>query len=138
MQEVAGPRHHLDAHTAREVRLQALHEVGADAAVVGAVEVERGHLERHAHGLEDAVELGRVVEDGPHGVAVVLASYFDDRIRRRRMRAVPDVGAAARQVIETCVFWAVHRHWDARPQRVDDAAARATAVHFVVHALAKE
>jgi len=72
------------------------------------------------------------------GLVALLARYFDDRIRRRRMRPVPDVEVAARQVIETCVFWAVHRHWDARPQTVDDAVARATALHFVVNALAKE
>lgn len=72
------------------------------------------------------------------GLGALLARYIDDRIRRRRMRPVPDVAVAARQVIETCVFWAVHRHWDARPQGVDDVVARATAVHFVVHALAKE
>src|SRR4029453_651055 len=72
------------------------------------------------------------------GLGTLLARYFDDRIRRRRMLPVPDVGVAARLVIETCVFWAVHRHWDARPQGVTDATARATAVHFVVNALAKE
>jgi len=77
-------------------------------------------------------------EGARQGLATLLAQYFDDRIRRRRIRPVPDVAVAARQVIETCVFWAVHRHWDARPQDVDDAVARATAVHFVVHALAKE
>jgi AcrR family transcriptional regulator len=77
-------------------------------------------------------------EGAREGLAALLARYFDDRIRRRRLRPVPDVAAAARQVIETCVFWAVHRHWDARPQSVDDAVARAIAVHFVVHALAKE
>jgi AcrR family transcriptional regulator len=77
-------------------------------------------------------------EGARQGLAMLLAQYFDDRIRRQRMRPVPDVAVAARQVIETCVFWAVHRHWDARPQSVDDAVARATAVHFVVHALAKE
>jgi AcrR family transcriptional regulator len=77
-------------------------------------------------------------EGARQGLVTLLARYFEDRIRRRRMRPVPDVGVAARLVIETCVFWAVHRHWDARPQDVTDATARATAVHFVVNALAKE
>jgi hypothetical protein len=77
-------------------------------------------------------------EGARHGLVTLLARYFEDRIRRRRMRAVPDVDVAARLVIETCVFWAVHRHWDARPQDVTDATARATAVQFVVNALAKE
>jgi hypothetical protein len=77
-------------------------------------------------------------EGAREGLGTLLARYFDDRIRRRRMLPVPDVAVAARQVIETCVFWAVHRHWDARPQGVIDAVARATAVHFVVHGFAKE
>jgi hypothetical protein len=41
-------------------------------------------------------------------------------------------------VIETAVFWAVHRHWDPRPQTVGEAAARETVVDFLVSALAKE
>ncbi len=78
------------------------------------------------------------LEGARGGLVELLGGYLDDRIRRRRLRPVPDVPAAARQVLETCVVWAVHRHWDPHLCRVDDAVARATAVHFVVHALVKE
>jgi hypothetical protein len=36
------------------------------------------------------------------------------------------------------VFWAVHRHWDPHPQRVDESVAEETVVRFIVGALAKE
>src|SRR5689334_24508045 len=49
-----------------------------------------------------------------------------------------DVKAAARLVIEIAVFWAVHRHWEPQPQNIDDAAAKATVVHFTVSALRSE
>ncbi len=72
------------------------------------------------------------------GLVALLGRWIEDRTRRRRFRPVPDVELAARQVLETSVFWAVHRHWDAHPEPVDDAGARAIAVHFIVHALVKE
>jgi AcrR family transcriptional regulator len=78
------------------------------------------------------------LETGRGGLLALLASYLADRIRRRRVRPVPDVPAAARQILETCACWAVHRHWDPQLRSVDDAVARATVVHFLVHALVKE
>jgi hypothetical protein len=87
----------------------------------------------------DWPEMAALWLDGARsGLVELLGSYLDDRIRRRRLHPVPDIPAAARQILETCVCWAVHRHWDPDLQRVDDAVARATAVHFVVHALVKE
>lgn len=72
------------------------------------------------------------------GLITLLARYLDERIRRKRFRPVPDTAAAARLIIETVVFWAVHRHWDAHPQAVDDAVAKDTVVRFIVGALATE
>lgn len=72
------------------------------------------------------------------GLIVLLAQYLDDRRRLRRVHAYPDSTVAARLLIETIVFWAVHRHWDAHPQTVDDAVSRETVIAFVVHALVKE
>ena len=51
---------------------------------------------------------------------------------------MPDVKAAARLILETTVYWAVHRHWDSRPEPITDDLARDTVVHFVVSALRKE
>ncbi len=72
------------------------------------------------------------------GLITLLARYLDDRIRRGLVHPVPDTSVAARLIIETTVFWAVHRHWDAHPQAVEDAVAETTVVRFVAGALAKE
>lgn len=71
------------------------------------------------------------------GLVGLLTAYLEDRIAAGKLRSVPDASAAARVVIETAVFWAVHRHWDADPQRIDEATAKATVVHFTVGALTK-
>jgi AcrR family transcriptional regulator len=72
------------------------------------------------------------------GFLSLLTQYLEDRLRRRVFRPVPDVAAAARLILETIVFWAVHRHWDAHPETIDDATAKATVTRFVVGTLAKE
>jgi hypothetical protein len=68
----------------------------------------------------------------------VLTQYLDDRMRRKLLRPLPDAAVAARLLIETIVFWAVHRHWDPHPQAVEETVAKETVVRFVVGALAKE
>ncbi len=72
------------------------------------------------------------------GLLAALREYLASRIRRGRMTAVPDVQAAARLVVETTVFWAVHRHYESRPETISEELARDTVVHFVVRALTKE
>ena len=67
-----------------------------------------------------------------------LGQYLKDRGRRRLLRPVPDAAVAARLIIETLVFWAVHRHWESHPQAVDESVAKETVVRFIVSALAKE
>ena len=49
-----------------------------------------------------------------------------------------DARVTARIVLETVVFWAVHRHWDPSPQLVDEQVAEEAVVHFVLRALSKE
>ena len=77
-------------------------------------------------------------EGGRGGLIGLLTQYLEDRMRRRLLRPLPDATVAARLLIETIVFWAVHRHWDPHPQTVDEAVAKETVVRFVVGALAKE
>ena len=72
------------------------------------------------------------------GLVRLLGQYLEDRSRRKLLRPVPDAAVAARLLIETVVFWAVHRHWDPHPQRVDESVAKETVVRFIVSALAKE
>jgi len=103
-------------------------------------------LARHRVGIElldrcaaDQPELAGVWHGtGRAGALELLRRYLADRIRRRCLRAVDDVAVTARIVLETTVFWAVHRHWDPSPQVVDDRTAEDAVVEFVVRALAPE
>ncbi len=103
-------------------------------------------LARHRRGLKlvdrsakDLPELAAIwFETARGGLVERLTSYLDDRIGARLLHRVPDACAAARVIIETTVFWAVHRHWDVNPQTIDESKAKETVVHFTVGALAKE
>ena len=93
-------------------------------------------LDRCAH---DHPELAAVwYATGREGVRDLLRRYLEDRIRRRRLPAVADPAITARIVLETAVFWAVHRHWDPSPQDVEEAAAEEAVVEFVTRALCTE
>ena len=75
---------------------------------------------------------------GRGGALTLLARYLEDRIRRRQLRKVRDLRVAARTVLETVVFWAVHRHWDPAPEAITDAVAEQTVVELLVRALTAE
>jgi AcrR family transcriptional regulator len=100
-------------------------------------------LSRHRVGIklldrcsQDHPELAAVwYGTGREGALALLRRYLEDRIRRGRLARVEDPAVTARIVLETAVFWAVHRHWDASPQAVDEAAAERAVVQFVVRAL---
>jgi AcrR family transcriptional regulator len=72
---------------------------------------------------------------GREGTLALLARYLADRARRGRLRRFEDAPVAARIVLETLVFWAVHRHWDPSPQAVDEASVRRTVLAFLTSAL---
>jgi len=87
----------------------------------------------------DHPELAALWFEGARGGLVhLLGRYLEDRSRRRLLRPLPDPAVAARLLIETVVFWAIHRHWDAHPQPVDESVAKETVLRFLVNALAKE
>jgi AcrR family transcriptional regulator len=102
-------------------------------------------LARHRTAIElldrcapDYPELAKVwYRAGREGALSLLARYLGDRARRGRIRRFEDGSVAARIVLETLVFWAVHRHRDPSPQGVDDEAARRTVLDFLLHALLK-
>ena len=77
-------------------------------------------------------------EGGRGGLIALLTQYLDERVRRRVFRSVPDTTVAARLIIETVTFWAVHRHSDPHPQVVDEAVAKDTVVQFLARAFIKE
>jgi AcrR family transcriptional regulator len=75
---------------------------------------------------------------GREGALSLLARYVDERTRRGRLRRFEDTAVAVRIILETLVFWAVHRHWDPSPQAVDEASAKRTALAFLTSALVKD
>ncbi|PWU18477.1 MAG: TetR family transcriptional regulator [Candidatus Rokuibacteriota bacterium] len=64
-----------------------------------------------------------------------LTRYLEGGIRRGAFRRVADARVAARVLIETLVFWAVHRHWDPAPQADDPRAAEDTVIQMLIGAL---
>jgi AcrR family transcriptional regulator len=103
-------------------------------------------LARNRHGItlldrsaRDHPELAALWFEGARGgVMAMLTQYLENRMRHKLLRPAGDVAVAARLLLETLVFWAVHRHWDPHPQPVDDAVARETVVRFIVNALIPE
>lgn len=85
----------------------------------------------------DYPELAALWLDTRSELLALLRSYLEFRTASGHLRAVPNTAAAARFILETATFWAVHRHWDLRPEQISEAAARATVVHFVTSALAQ-
>lgn len=66
-----------------------------------------------------------------------LAKYLQQRIDGGLLRPIPSPRAAARLIIETIAFFAMHRHHDRFPTAMDDKAAEETVVDTLVHAYAK-
>src|SRR5262249_41461927 len=77
-------------------------------------------------------------EGARDGLIGLITRYIEDRTPPNAPRAVPGPAVAARLLIETVVFWAVHRHWDPHPQIVDERTAKETVVRFIVGALVEE
>jgi AcrR family transcriptional regulator len=73
---------------------------------------------------------------GREALLIQLTQYLEQGIRAGSLRPVPDPVVAARLMIETLVFWAVHRHWDPSPQPVDPRVAQDTVVQMLAGALA--
>jgi hypothetical protein len=90
-------------------------------------------VDRCAH---DYPELAAVwFRQGREARLALLQEYLDRRTRTGRLRPVPATAVAARLVLETVAFWAVHRYWDPSPQDIDPQVAEDTVVQFLVRAL---
>lgn len=118
----------------------------ARAELEGIVRTLYDALSRSRTGLKlidccapDYPELARLwFGQGRETLLGTLVRYLDARIRGGHFRPVPDVAVTARVIIETVVFWAVHRHWDPSPQAVDARAAEDTVVRLLGDALVAE
>jgi AcrR family transcriptional regulator len=72
---------------------------------------------------------------GRRALLAELSAYLEARTGAGQRRRDFDVAVVARFVLETLVFWAVHRHWDPAPQPVDASVARRTVVRMLMLAL---
>jgi AcrR family transcriptional regulator len=68
----------------------------------------------------------------------LLMHYMQTRIAAGKLRPVPSIPVAARTVLETVAFWAVHRHWDPSPQSIEEDAVETAVVDLLVHSLIQE
>jgi len=62
--------------------------------------------------------------------------YLTLRTSQHLLRPMPDVPAAARLIIETTAFFALHRHYDPYPTAIDDSIAEETVVDALTNAYA--
>jgi len=116
------------------------------AEIEGIVSELYAAMARNRHGLKlldrsapDMPELAALWFEGARGGLIAsLGQYLEERIRRGKLRPVPDIAVMARLIIETIVFWAVHRPWDPHPQAVEESVARRTVVQVICDALVKE
>ena len=63
-----------------------------------------------------------------------IGEYLRHRIRSGDLRPVPDVPAAARFIVETIAWFAMHRHGDPDSANLDDDACRSTVRHLLLAA----
>jgi AcrR family transcriptional regulator len=118
------------------------HDVRAElAAIVGelydTLAANRRGIKLLDRSARDYPELASLWFEGARGgLVAVLVQYLHER--GRALHEFPDPAVTARLLLETIVFWAVHRHWDHHPQTVEEPVARDSVVRFVVGALVKE
>jgi AcrR family transcriptional regulator len=75
---------------------------------------------------------------GRWGQHAALVAYLEQRSSARLLRRVPAPAIAARLILETIAFWAVHRHWDPSPQPVDEKSVQDAVVDLLLHGLIQE
>jgi len=90
-------------------------------------------LERSAPDLPELAQVFYV--EMRRGLFGRLHQYLTTRIAQRRLRPVPHVQGTSRLILEAVADFAMHRHLDPDPVRIDDGAAREAVVDFVVHAV---
>jgi len=62
----------------------------------------------------------------------VLLPFVERNIQSGAFRRVPNPAMAARHLIETSTFWAIHRYWDPAPQEIDPGSVEDGLVDLVL------
>lgn len=90
---------------------------------------------------QDFPEIASLWSDGARaGLFGLLESYVEDRVGRGLLRSSASVAVTARFLLETLVFWAVHRHWDlptttSGPGKSDQETVKATILELLVRSV---
>jgi AcrR family transcriptional regulator len=84
---------------------------------------------------EDLPELGQwYFVERRRGMVAEIGEFLRTRIAAGTLRPVPDVPAAARFIVETIAWFAMHRHGDPDSAMLDDETCRRTVHDLVVAA----
>ncbi|WP_438035607.1 TetR/AcrR family transcriptional regulator [Sorangium sp. So ce204] len=146
---VAYIRERLVSESSELVLLQALGRPCPGDAAAEFADIARDLYRRLARNRRSLKLVDRCALDHPELAAAwfnegrwaqhaALAHYLERRIAEGALRPVTNVSIAARFVLETIAFWAVHRHWDPSPQPLVEEEVEATINELVFHGLAKE
>jgi AcrR family transcriptional regulator len=85
---------------------------------------------------QDQPELAAVwFGQGRSGQHTALVQYLEMRSSKGLLRRPPSPQVAARAVLETVAFWAVHRHWDPSPQQIAEADVETAVLDLILHGL---
>jgi AcrR family transcriptional regulator len=85
---------------------------------------------------QDQPELAAVwFGQGRSGQHTALVQYLEMRASKGLLRRPRSPQVAARAVLETIAFWAVHRHWDPSPQQMAEADVETAVVDLILHGL---
>lgn len=116
-------------------------DVAAEAAVIVGEHYDRVHrhrrfiriAERSADGWPEMAEQMYTKQRRPY--IGKLGRYIAARVASGHFRPVPDPDVAARFVVETVAWFAMHRYGDFDGGQIDDTVARDTVIHLVTAAL---
>jgi AcrR family transcriptional regulator len=113
-----------------------------DQELGGIIDALYGFIERHRQVLKlvarcaaDLPELAQwYFVQQRRAMLEQLGEYLRQRIRAGELSAVPDVPAAARFIVETIAWFAMHRYGDPDSAMLDDDACRRTVRHLLLTA----
>ena len=145
---VAYVRERLASEASELVLIRALGRPRPASASAELSEIVRDLYRRMARNRKRLKLVDRCALDHPELAAVwfhegrwaqhaALAHYFQRRITEGALRPVTSASIAARFVLETIAFWAIHRHWDPSPQPLVEEEVEPTLVELVLHGFEK-